>query len=448
MSPARPLSILSFTAHGVAAPHALRDIQDALARHGHQVQVQDIAALPGYYEQVVAITDALVTVEPEAVVTLDHIGLVPQVLPLLARRPRVISWFFDNPLNFLTPDHLSLEPLYDIFCWDEHYVPRLREMGFTRVTHQPFATNPRVYRPEPGSGFDYDISFVGSFSPARRDVLGELGQRGLTIHVFGGEEWRLNAGRGIVFHGAADNRRDCPRIYSRSKINLNITNPQLVTALPMRVFDVLACGGFLLTDDKPAAHALFQPGRELAIYRDTADLAHQISHYLAHDEERRAIGLAGYHRVLAAHTFDLVAPRLLAGVLAARDAVPLPRLAPDQAARGLWLTGLAYLKQGRLEPAYPRIMEALRLGPADAKMLVAAAALAACAEQPGALRSCRESLERLGSDWAPLVAGWSGPDALRHPPDTWARMYRMMYPDLAVQPDGHIAGWQPRPGAG
>ena len=70
----------------------------------------------------------------------------------------------------------------------------------------------------------------------------ELADRGVEIYLFGNSQWGSLNHPGIRFHGFADNRTECPDIYSQSKINLNITNEQLLTSLPVRIFDVGACG--------------------------------------------------------------------------------------------------------------------------------------------------------------------------------------------------------------
>lgn len=41
-----------------------------------------------------------------------------------------------------------------------------------------------------------------------------------------------------------------PFLYRRSKINLNITCRSIVTGIPMRALDVMASGGFLLSNKR------------------------------------------------------------------------------------------------------------------------------------------------------------------------------------------------------
>jgi spore maturation protein CgeB len=61
--------------------------------------------------------------------------------------------------------------------------------------------------------------------------------------------WKdLGQADNIRFCGFIVKRQDLPKLYNATKTNLNATRPQVITSTPMRVFDILGCGGFLLTD--------------------------------------------------------------------------------------------------------------------------------------------------------------------------------------------------------
>ncbi len=46
------------------------------------------------------------------------------------------------------------------------------------------------------------------------------------------------------------------------------------------------------------------PGREVATFADTAELVDKVRYYLASEEERADIALAGYRRTLRDHTYE------------------------------------------------------------------------------------------------------------------------------------------------
>ena len=123
-------------------------------------------------------------------------------------------------------------------------------------------------------------------------------------HVHGGEGWRRLQHPGLDILPHSGYHTQTPLVYNAARINLNVTSAQLVTAVNQRVFDVPACGAFLLTDHRGDLPYLFTPDEEVVIYSDIADLRKKVRHYLTNDDERLAIAQRGYERVLKEHTYE------------------------------------------------------------------------------------------------------------------------------------------------
>lgn len=98
--------------------------------------------------------------------------------------------------------------------------------------------------------------------------------------------------------GYADNAGEMPLIFYGSKINLNISSRSIESGIPQRVLDILACGGFCLTNYQPEIEGFFQDGEELVMYTDAEDFAGKLSYYLEHEEERKQIAQNGKSAVL------------------------------------------------------------------------------------------------------------------------------------------------------
>lgn len=92
-------------------------------------------------------------------------------------------------------------------------------------------------------------------------------------------------------------------IYHNTKINLNITLHCIETGVPQRVFDVLASGGFLLSNYQKELVELFEPGKELVLFHNMQELEELTEYYLSHEEERRAIARAGQKKILQLYTY-------------------------------------------------------------------------------------------------------------------------------------------------
>lgn len=129
-------------------------------------------------------------------------------------------------------------------------------------------------------------------------ALGDLG-----LHVWGDDGWCRATDDGVVYRGPASHGHDLNRVYAASTINLDIGRLYQTDIVTLRVFDVLACGGFALVEHSDALAELFDVGRELDSYRTLDELRAKIEHYLAHPDEARAIAARGHAAVLARHAF-------------------------------------------------------------------------------------------------------------------------------------------------
>ncbi len=96
-----------------------------------------------------------------------------------------------------------------------------------------------------------------------------------------------------------------PRIFHLSRINLNFTSKPIRTGLPLRVWDILGAGGFVLTNYQTEITEYFEPGKELETFASEDELLDKISYYLEHEEERRQIARNGYEKVKAEASFEL-----------------------------------------------------------------------------------------------------------------------------------------------
>ncbi len=103
--------------------------------------------------------------------------------------------------------------------------------------------------------------------------------------------------------GPADSGIDMPRIFKCSKINLNMTNKAMRSGIPLRIFDILGCGGFLISNFQPEILDYFIPGEDIVLYDSIPDLLEKIRYYLEHDDERTRIAKNGYERVKHYHNY-------------------------------------------------------------------------------------------------------------------------------------------------
>lgn len=107
----------------------------------------------------------------------------------------------------------------------------------------------------------------------------------------------LKAQGNICCRGTADYGTEMPLIFSGSKINLNITSKSIESGIPQRVLDILACGGFCLTNYQTEIAENFVDGKELVMYTSLDDAAEKAEYYLTHETERLEIAENGQKKI-------------------------------------------------------------------------------------------------------------------------------------------------------
>lgn len=104
-------------------------------------------------------------------------------------------------------------------------------------------------------------------------------------------------------HGQVAPYDEMPRVFKQSRINLNITLRSIKSGIPLRGFDIMGSGGFLLSNFQADFLDLFVPGEDFVYYESEDDLLQKIDYYLKHDKEREEIAQNGHDKVAAKHTY-------------------------------------------------------------------------------------------------------------------------------------------------
>ena len=107
----------------------------------------------------------------------------------------------------------------------------------------------------------------------------------------------------IQYCGSVDYWSEMPKVFRMSKINLNFTIPNIKSGIPLRIWDVLGCGGFLLTNYQAEIPYYFKEGEDLVCFDGLEDLCEKVGYYLEQEEERKRIAWNGYHKVREKHSY-------------------------------------------------------------------------------------------------------------------------------------------------
>ncbi|MBQ8032021.1 MAG: glycosyltransferase [Butyrivibrio sp.] len=142
----------------------------------------------------------------------------------------------------------------------------------------------------------------------RHDILKEMGKHFDTVIYTNPNAKPIE---GVNNLGIASYTEKMPLVFHRSKINLNITLRCITSGVSLRVMDVLAAGGFLLTTYTPEIAEYFVDGEDLAIAYSPEDMIAKTAYYLEHEDERKQIALNGQKKVYENFAYTKLLPDIL-----------------------------------------------------------------------------------------------------------------------------------------
>lgn len=203
----------------------------------------------------------------------------------------------------------------EIFIWDKSF---LKE--FNKSHYLPLAASPRKYYTE-FSGFKHTITFAGDpSSETCQKILTELIKVFKNkISIFSDKKDFTRSVNEIKaknlldkdelevysksWKGFLESQEDLAKVYNSSKINLNITT-QGKSSINYRVFEILASGGFLITDEREDLKEYFDVSKHLETYSNIEDLIDKIIFYLKNLNIAQKIAQLGKFEVAKKHTFS------------------------------------------------------------------------------------------------------------------------------------------------
>lgn len=116
---------------------------------------------------------------------------------------------------------------------------------------------------------------------------------------------------GLHTRGFAKTLTEMPLIFHQSRINLNMTAKSIRSALPLRIWDILGCGGFCMTNFQAEIPDYFAVGEEIETYSSQEELLEKCAYYLEHERRRAEIAQQGYEKVRNCHTYPIRVSRMM-----------------------------------------------------------------------------------------------------------------------------------------
>ena len=211
------------------------------------------------------------------------------------------------------------------FHWLEQDDPSME--GFSETTGYSFETiilaaNTKLFYPEFDEKYKADISFVGSFLPAKRKYMSAHIlplKKKYNVNLFGSDWTFSNRMQGYVqkvgqFFNIEPLKHirklqlpfeDERKVYNSSIISINIHEDhqrKFGSDFNERTLKIIASGGFEICDNVKILRKYFTEN-ELVIAEETNDWFEKIDYYMKNQDERLPIIEAGMKKVLSEHTY-------------------------------------------------------------------------------------------------------------------------------------------------
>lgn len=210
-----------------------------------------------------------------------------------------LVWVISHP-DEVDPNELEVADA--VFVASSRLADHLRDrLPGTPVEVLPQATDERRFRPrQPDPGRTHDVVFVGNSRFAERPLVLAAAASDLDLAVYGAN-WERYLPPSTVVDRFVPNE-EVPVVYSSAAVVLNDHWPDMREwgLVSNRVFDALACGACVVTDEVVGLDDLF--GDAVAVA--TPDTVGVVIHDLLQDAQHRAdMGHRGRRIVLDNHTF-------------------------------------------------------------------------------------------------------------------------------------------------
>lgn len=108
----------------------------------------------------------------------------------------------------------------------------------------------------------------------------------------------------VINCGSIDYVAEMPKVFASSKINLNPSLRIIQTGVPLRAFDIMGAGGFLLSNYQEELAEDFINEEDMVIYESVEDAVAKIEFYLSHEELRSKIAANGRRKTLEEHSLQ------------------------------------------------------------------------------------------------------------------------------------------------
>lgn len=261
----------------------------------------------------------------------QNVYYLPMASNIEKRRPAILTEEEKNryvcPLSFVGSSMVgqaeeymkSLEIYYQAFCRHHHIIYDESVDPFKKILKiqgRDYSTYriPKLAQTYLGDFLKYLKGNMGQHvdpvillgekaaSEKRLTYLSQLGR--YSLKVWGDEGWQRAEDGGARYMGFAGHKYEINKIYSASSINIDINRLYQADMVNMRIFDIMACGGFVIAEHSKDLNELFEIDYEVVTFKTLNELLEKVGYYLSNTDKAREIAHRGMTAVRERHTIQ------------------------------------------------------------------------------------------------------------------------------------------------
>ena len=150
--------------------------------------------------------------------------------------------------------------------------------------------------------FNRALAMASEITRNERMILLNLCGKRFDTKFYSGDDSSLV--KNVTKCGLVDYVEEMPKVFACSKVNLNPSLRIIQTGIPLRAFDIMGAGGFLLSNYQEELLEHYENEVDMVLYESMEDAIEKIHFYLKHEELRSKIAENGRRRTLEEHSLQ------------------------------------------------------------------------------------------------------------------------------------------------
>lgn len=221
--------------------------------------------------------------KPDVVLISKGVNIFPETLfEIKKSSAQILNWNPDDFFNkFNNSRHLlSSLDLYDtVFSARKHLFDEYRDKGIKNPVYLDWYYIPWLHKKISSADLtDEKITFIGTISKRREHIIDAIDER-FSIEIYGsGWQYSKLKRKNNITVNQVLKQSDFPSIISNSRVNLNIITKENRDETNLKIFEITACNGFLLSDYTETSAEIIKQESECCFYdfEKKSDLNRQI----------------------------------------------------------------------------------------------------------------------------------------------------------------------------